>query len=1215
MIGAAVSLVLFTVIGFFVLPPIIRHVAESQLGEHLGRRASIGRIRVNPFALSLGIDDFQLYERDGTTPFVGFAHFYVNAQLSSVVRRAPVIKEVRLEGLHAHVVHTRATPEGFGDLTAYNFSDILAKVAADAAQHPSPPPPPSSGEPPRFSINNIHLLEGGVTFDDVPTSSHHEVAHLSIGVPFVSTLPLDIDTFVKPGLAVAIDGTPFSIDGQTKPFKDSLETTLELRLTALDLAPYQAYVPIPLKFHLDSGKLTVALDLSFVRPRDGQPAVTLKGRVALDQLVVRHADAAAAPILSLNTLALQIGRADLSAMSFHVDKVLLSGLEVHARRLRDGEIDLQRLVPASEKKTPAAAQPASSAPRFEVDDLALEKIDVHLRDETVRPAFVETVRALAIHVAHLSNAPGARATVTTQVTLVPGGTLAQSGTLSLEPFAAEGKLTLDDLEPARFAPYYQDQIAFDLAEGKLRVGTGYRVATKGRRTSVGLEDAFVELTNLKLRRRAAEGHAAPEDFFRMADFAVRKVNVDLDARTVQVGAVTSHDVRVRASRGETGVLDLTTLVPPPRASVAKAGGAPAAAAPPPVESPSSPAWTVNVANLDLTSWAARFEDRAVKPRATLAVDGLTVHADGLSTRPGSRANFDVKLTLNQSGKLQIGGSAVAEPLAANVRLDLRDIQILPFQPYFRDKVNMVITDGAVSLKGQVKVDSPAGPAKGHVAAPHIAFTGDFGLTNFGALDGYKNEKLLAWKSFHIGGIDFVSEPTTVAVREISLTDYAARLMIFPDAHFNLEDIAVKAPPVPAPGKGAASASSRPAAVAKHEAAPAAAAPRIAIAQVTLQGGEVAFTDRLIKPNYSAQLTELGGRITGLSTDAQSTAEVSLRGAVDHSGTLMIDGKMNPLAKDLFVDLKINVNDFELPPTSPYSGRYAGYGIEKGKLSLSLDYHIAGRKLDAKNKLTLDQFTFGDKVQSPDAVKLPLKLAIALLKDRHGVIDIDLPISGSLDDPQFRLAPLIWKTLGNLVVKAVTAPFSLIARAFGGGDEESYLEFASGLAQVTPKGLAKLKGIGKALQERPGLSFEIEGLADPQSDKTGLRQDLYEKKLRAQKQRLIAESGQASPPAGDVQIAAAERPKLIEAVYHGEPFPKPQAPNGSEKVLASTEMEKLILANIRVEADELRQLALRRASAVKDVLAKAAPDAAPRLFLINPRTTSPGNRVELKLKKD
>lgn len=1253
-IAAVAAVALFALIGFFALPPILRRVAERQIGAQLGRRASIGRVRVNPFALSLAIDDFRIYERDGTTPFLGFAHFYVNVQVSSVVRRAPVVQEIRLEGFHVHVVRERQTPDGFADLATYNFSDILAKLQAAASP---PAPAPAHVEPPRFSVNNIHLVDWGVTFDDRPTGGHHEVAHLSVGVPFVSTLPVDIDTFVKPGLAVTIDGTPFSIEGKTKPFKDSLETTLELRLHALDLARYQPYVPIPLKFRLEEARLTVALDLSFSRPGDGKPAVTLKGHVGLDHVRVRDADATAAPLVDLASGGVDIGRADLSAMRFQIDKVVLSGLEVHARRLRDGTIDLPRLLTPSQpavddpkggrarSPTPsptAPAAPASTAAlRFEVDDIALDKINVHLRDETVRPPFVETIRDVGVQVRHLSNAPGARATLTVRATAVPGGTLSQTGTLSLDPFAATGKVTVDGIEPVRFAPYYRDLIAFDLVEGRVRLGTEYRVAMKGRHTSVGLEEAFVELSDLRLRRRGVRGKAAPDDFFRMGSLAVRNVKLDADERLVQVGAISSGDARMRVARSEAGVIDLSTLLAPagkPSSITTNDGSRPVTEEPP--GRPAVPAsdmaaeprpWTVNVAAVDIEGWAARFDDQGVKPRATLTIDGLSIHARGLSTKSGSHATFDVKLALNKSGKMQVGGSVVADPLAANVRLDLRDIQILPFQPYFRDKVNMVVSDGAVSVKGQVKVEpmgaALASRAMGGASAPppRITFTGDFDLANFGALDGYKNERLLAWKSFHVGGISFVSAPAVVSIRDLALTDFSAKLMIFPDAHFNLQDIAAREPPsgsaagVASPSRpvqaeqgkspGVAATPSRPA---NSETSPPL---QIRVAQVTLQGGDVMFTDRLIKPNYSAQLTELGGRITGLSTDAQTTAEVALRGAVDHSGALAIEGRMNPLAKDLFVDLKVNVTDFELPPTSPYSGRYAGYGIEKGKLSLSLDYHIAGRKLDARNKLTLDQFTFGDKVASPDAVKLPVKLAVALLKDRHGVIDIDLPITGSLDDPQFKLGHLILKTLGNLVVKAVTAPFSLIASAFGGGDEESYLEFPSGIARVTPKGLTKLKGIGKALQERPGLSFEIEGLADSQADKVGLRQEMYDRKLRAQKQRLLAESGQAAAPAETVPLDGADRPQLIEAVYHKDTFPKPRAANGAEKVLPPGEMEKLILANIRVEGDDLRQLALRRANAVKDVLGKSAPDAAPRLFLVSPRTATPGNRVELKLKRD
>jgi len=264
---------------------------------------------------------------------------------------------------------------------------------------------------------------------------------------------------------------------------------------------------------------------------------------------------------------------------------------------------------------------------------------------------------------------------------------------------------------------------------------------------------------------------------------------------------------------------------------------------------------------------------------------------------------------------------------------------------------------------------------------------------------------------------------------------------------------------------------------------------------------------------------------------------------------------------------------------------------------------------------LDQFTFGDKVDSPDAVKLPVRLAVSLLKDRHGVIDVDLPIAGSLDDPNFKIGRAILKVLGNLVVKAVTAPFSLLASAFGGGDELSRVDFPAGAATLDATAQKRLATLGKILRERPGISFEIEGGADPQRDREGLRRFLYERKLKAKKLAALVEAGNAAPPLDTIGIDAAERPSLIEAAYKAEKFAKPKNVLGFDKGLPPAEMEKLMLANMRVENDELRALALSRATIVQSTLAKAIPGGASRLYLVAPRLASASGHVEFKLKKD
>jgi hypothetical protein len=1254
--GGAVGLTLFAILGFFVAPPIARRVAEKQLADVLGRRVSIARLRINPFALSVTVEGFQIYEPDGTTPFAGFRRLYVNAQLSSVFRRAPVLQEVALQSLRVHVVRTKATADSWGDVgAAYNFSDIVAHLAA-APKAPEPPPTPSA-EPPRFSLNNIHVDDAAVIFDDRPTGDHHEVTDLSIGVPFASTLPVYLDSFVEPGLHVRVDGTPFAIEGRTKPFKDSLETVLELRLQALDLTRYLPFIPMRLPFTVESARLSLALDVGFVRPREDAPRITVKGDVALDGLDVKEKHGTGkAPLCTLERFAVRIGESDLTARSVHIESVVVSGLDVHVRRLRDGTLNLEHLAPEAapesreerkeeraehraerekeheekheeESHKPRGKKSEEPEPRFVLDSLKVEKTTLHFKDEAVEPTFETEVREIAVTVKGLSNARGVTAKIEAGFHAGPGGRLRQEGTLRLTPLAAAGKVSLEGVEPGRFAPYYRDLVAFDIGSGRLGLGADYLFEEEHGRRAVRLHDAFLEVEDLALRRRGAS-----VDFFTLASLAVHGAKLDLGEHTVSVAEIATHDAHVRAARDAKGVVDLSTLVAPTPARAAgtplghavasdrpAAGDKPAGASKP--DEP-APAWTVSVARFDLDRWGARFEDHAVTPTAVLTVDPIALHVTNLSTAPGAKLGLDLRLGINKTGKLQVTGTSTLPPVAANLRFELRGLEILPFQPYFQGQENLIVTGGTVALRGKAALK--LGAALG------LDVTTDIDVADVSTVDRDKAEPLLKWRSFHVGALHVTNTPMAVAISDVSLTDFQSRLVLFADASFNLQE--ALAPPGAAAKKKAqkaaeaaqgpdkngtktvaAKSDAKTDATSDPKAAPAEAPLPITIGQVTLQGGQVTFTDRSIHPSYSADLTDLAGRVSGLSSSPDSTATVDLRGSVNRSGVLTIVGKANPLAKDLAVDVQVNLRDFELPPASPYTGHYAGYAISKGKLDVSLAYKIAGGKLDAQNRLVLDQFTFGDKVDSPEATKLPVRLAVALLKDHHGVIDINLPIAGTLADPEFKIWRAVVKVLGNLVVKAAEAPFSLIASAFGGGEELSHVGFPAGRASLDATANKRLATLAKVLRERPGVSFEIAGGAEPKLDREDLRRFLYERKLKAIKLAALVQGGAAVPSLDDLTIDAAERPALLAAAYKAETFPKPKNALGLEKGLPPEEQEKLMLVNTRVEDDQLRALALRRATAVESVLAKSAPGAASRLFLVTPRLTA-GN-VELGLKKD
>jgi hypothetical protein len=505
-----------------------------------------------------------------------------------------------------------------------------------------------------------------------------------------------------------------------------------------------------------------------------------------------------------------------------------------------------------------------------------------------------------------------------------------------------------------------------------------------------------------------------------------------------------------------------------------------------------------------------------------------------------------------------------------------------------------MTSGEAAVKGNARI----GLAQdGALAA---TFNGDVQVAGFASVDkAAAGEDFLKWSNLFLGQVAYVHSPMSMSIEEISLSDFFSRIIIYPDGRLNLQDIRVAAaeqPPAaeeakPAPAPATAQAGGQEAAV-----------PPVRVGKVSLQGGEIDFTDLFIKPNYRADLTEIAGSVVGLSSQLDTTADVELHGRFAKTAPVEIKGKVNPLVGNLFLDIAANVRDIELGPFSPYSGKYVGYAIEKGKMSFDVNYKIENRKLDAQNKLVLNQLTFGEKVESPDATKLPVRLAVSLLKDRNGVIDVNLPISGTLDDPKFSVGRIVITIIFNLIEKAVTAPFALIGSLFGGGggEELSYIEFDPGLATLSPASQEKLTKLQTALVERPGLSLDIAGHADPEADREGLRRHKFEQQVKAQKRKQLVKGGASVPTIDEVQVDAAEHDKYLKLAYREAKFPKPRNVIGLPKGLPAEEMEKLMLTHTQITDEDLTQLANRRAQSAKDFITQGDKVSLERVFLLAPK---------------
>jgi len=624
-----------------------------------------------------------------------------------------------------------------------------------------------------------------------------------------------------------------------------------------------------------------------------------------------------------------------------------------------------------------------------------------------------------------------------------------------------------------------------------------------------------------------------------------------------------------------------------------------AAAPAAAGTPQDAPYAVNVAKVALQGWSLSVDDRSQGDSAAVTFAPLSLTLQNASNAPGARIGMQLTSAAGKSGTLALEGKLGLSPLHVDLALDVDKLSLLPLQPYATESVNLRLTQALLTSKGHLKLDAgPGGKLLG-------GFKGSASVDQLATVDKASSADFVSWKTLALDGMEVQFQPFSMNVNKVALADFFARVIIDPTGRINLQDVrrtqaagersltdaGERASTGPAPavaGPATPAAPAAPATVAQP-------LPPIRIDTLALSGGRVRFTDNFIRPNYTATLKELGGTISGLSSTSDTNAALDLRGVVN-SAPLSIAGRISPLKRDLFMDVKAEVRGIELATLSAYADKYVGYGIEKGKLSFEVAYLLENRQLKSENRLILDQLTFGNESTNPDATKLPVRLAVALLSDRNGMIDISVPVGGTLDDPQFSASGIILKIIGNAVVKAVTAPFSMLSSAFGGGEEMSTLEFDAGYATIGKAGEARLAALAKALTERPGLKLDVLGRANPAADIDALKRVAIERKVRNLKTRDLQESGTALPEGG-VVVAQEEYGALLARVFKAEPFDKPRNALGLHKSLATAEMEQLLIANTEIDNDDLLSLARRRGQAAKDWLAKKGQVPVERIYIV------------------
>jgi uncharacterized protein involved in outer membrane biogenesis len=1185
LIAGGAAFLVYTLFGFFALPPILKPVLSKNLTEMLHRKTTLHDIRVNPLELSISVRGLAIAERDAPGTWVSASEIYANLQLASVIRGGPVLGEIRLSRPYVNIVRL---PDG-----SYNFSDLIEEFTRK---------PEKKSKPLKYSFNNIQIVDGSIDFDDGPKKTHHAVRGIQLAVPFLSNLRYYVDRYVQPSFAAVVNGKPVGFKGKTKPFSESLETTFDVNVTDLDIPHYLEYVPLKRDYGIPSAFLDVKAVVSFTQHKDKPPTLRADGEVTLKDLRVTGRDRSI--MVRLPMVKAVIFPSDLVARDFHLTSLKVRDPEINVSRDRNGTLNLAAFSPQDQKESEAGRKEGKIAPEgtpggidplITIDSIRLSGGKVRFADASPVSPFRTALGDLRIDVDGLGTGKGKKADALVAFSTEAGEALELKGNLILSPLSSEGTIALAKVVLKKYAPYLADAVRFDIQGGTLDARSGYSVAQGEEGPEFRLSGMGASISGLRLRQREEK-----EKFLTIPEFSVRDAAVDPVRKEVTIGGIATANGSVGVRRSAGGATNVSRLLPDAGQSPVHAVGKVPATKREGKNTVEKP-WRIAIKETVIDRYSVSFEDRATDPPVEIALDRLRLTAENIVTGGKQQGKFSFATLVNRKGTVSLGGTFSVDPPAVNARLRAKDLPIGPLQPYYMEQLKVLVTGGSISAEGNVSFDAPG------KKPVHAGFRGELSVNGFSSLDKVLEEEFLKFATLHFGGVEVGYNPTSVAIREISLTDFYSRIIVNPDGTLNVQGIVAKGG---AAKDNAALASAKAAAAPADNAAQSPGVP-VRIDTVTLQGGAVNFSDEYVRPNYSASLVEVGGRVTGLSSEESRLADVDLRGKLENSAPLEIVGKINPLAKDLFLDLKVDFRDMDLSPLSPYSGRYAGFGIQKGKLTLNLKYHIEKGKLDSQNKVFLDQFTFGDAVDSPEATKLPVRLAVALLKDRSGEIHLDLPVTGSLDDPKFSIWGVVWKIIGNLLVKAATSPFALLGAIVGGGEELSYLEFDPGSSDLPGSGPAKIGNLVKVLGERPALKLEIEGHVDVEKDREGLRQSIFRRKVAARKLEDLAKSGQPAPALDNVRVDAAEYPKYLARAYKAEKFPKPRNFIGMAKDLPVPEMEKLMLAHIQVTDDDLRRLALERASRVRDRLVASGNVEPGRIFLVEPKTLSPERKEKLR----
>lgn len=897
--------------------------------------------------------------------------------------------------------------------------------------------------------------------------------------------------------------------------------------------------------------------LTLARPEFNLLALSLRLRdLKLD-------DPESLPLLAFRELYVDLSAASISQRSLVFDDIRIDGLQASAilREGAQGPLNWSRLLAAfASREEPGSPAPL---PRITIRHLALTGAQADIADQRTTSPFVSRIDSFDLELNDISTLPDDSGRFRLVAKTAFGAQLAWTGEAAFNPLGSSGHVELHDIDLGKLAALLQPHLPPELGlappEGVVSLDLDYRLGHAKGKLELTLDPVTIKLAGLALRKPQAPG--AP--LLAVEAIELQRGRFELATRQVEFGALELRGTRLEAARadktrGNLLSLAATTLAPTQidlERHSAKIGAielkggsiaarrdakgmidllaalqalAPAAAA---KEQPPAVPWRYEIEHIGLAGFVASVRDESITPALELGFDDIALSVKGVSDQTQNPLSLNAALQANSGGRLSLEGTLVPATAAAELQLNLADLDLKPAQPFLGRYAALELAGGRLAAAGKLVHN-----------AKTTAYRGSLTLTDLRLNEAGTQTAFLVWKSLATRQLEVT--PAKLRIAELMLDGLDTQLLIAQDKSTNFRrilrrsDAPASAPAVP-PGAAAASSGTTatgPVPVAAASTKDKSAAPGflVDIDRLRFRNGELEFADQSLMLPFGTRIHRLRGSLAGISSRPGVHSQLELDGEVDDYGLARAAGQVDLFNPTDFMDIRVIFRNVEMTRLTPYSATFAGRRINSGKLSLDLEYVVKQRQLQSQNKVVMERLVLGERVASPTAKDLPLDLAIALLEDSDGRIDLGLPVSGSLDDPQFSYGGLVWKVITNVLTKIVTAPFRALGALFGGGDEKlESIAFDAGARRLTPPEREKLVKLAAALNKRPALALTVQGTWN-EADRIAL-QDLQLRRT------LLEKSGYQGDTRGDPGPVALRQPQIQAAIedLFAERFGKPE----------------------------------------------------------------------------